>query len=121
MKVVNLAKVRKEPLGSPLFTGPDVTAQAVVGPELSKTFQIRQVNFGPGTRNKFHSHTSDQVLIVTEGHGTVATERKTVSVGPGDVVFIPAGESHWHGAAPGSSFSHLYVVLPDSSTTQLEQ
>jgi quercetin dioxygenase-like cupin family protein len=94
--------------------------QPIVGPELSKNFLISQVNFGKGVRNKFHSHTIDQVLIVTEGRGIVATDDETVTVGPGDVVFIPAGEKHWHGAAEGATFSHLYVMSPDSKTTQLE-
>jgi quercetin dioxygenase-like cupin family protein len=50
----------------------------------------------------------------------VATEKKEVTVGPGDVIFIPAGEKHWHGAAKGETFSHLYVMSPGTKTRQLE-
>ena len=120
MKTIKIVQVGKEPHVTPLFTGPDVTMQPIVGPELSKNFLIRQVNFGQGVRSKFHSHTSEQVLIVTEGKGIVATDEEKVTVGPGDVIFIPAGEKHWHGAAKGSTFSHLYVMSPDRKTTQLE-
>ena len=119
MKVIKIALAVKEPAVSPLFTGP-VTRQPIVAAELSKNFLIKQVNFGRGVRNKFHSHTIEQILIVTEGKGIVATEKEEITVGLGDVIFIPAGEKHWHGAAKGATFSHLYVMSPSSKTTQLE-
>lgn len=119
MKVTKVAQVAREPQVSPLFTG-SVTMQSIVGTELSKKFRITQVNFGRGVRNKFHSHTIEQILIVTEGKGIVATEKEEITVVPGDVIFIPAGEKHWHGATKGATFSHLYVMSPDSKTTQLE-
>ena len=62
----------------------------------------------------------EQVLIVTKGKGIVATEKEQVAVGPGDVIFIPAGEKHWHGAADGMTFSHLFAMSPGGKTTQLE-
>jgi 4-carboxymuconolactone decarboxylase len=119
MKVVKVADVAKEPAASAMFTGP-VTMQAIVGPESSSKFLIRQVNFDRGIRNKFHTHTIEQILIVTAGKGIVATDDKEITVVPGDVIFIPAGEKHWHGAAKGQTFSHLYVMSPDSKTTQVE-
>ena len=119
MKVIKTNQVAREPRKSPLFTGP-VTSQAFVDTDLSKRFRIQQVNFDRGVRNKFHSHTIEQILIVTEGKGIVATDKEKRDVEPGDVIFIPAGEKHWHGAAEGATFSHLYVVSPDSKSTQLE-
>ncbi len=119
MKVIKIAQVAKEPQVNPLFTGP-VTMQSLVDTELSRNFSIRQVNFGRGVRNKFHSHTIEQILIVTEGKGIVATDKEEITVGPGDVIFIPAGEKHWHGAAKGATFSHIYVMSPGQKTTQLE-
>jgi len=50
----------------------------------------------------------------------VATEKEQITVVPGDIIFVPPGEKHWHGAAKGSAFSHLYVMAQDSKTTQLE-
>ena len=119
MKVIKIDQVAKEPRVTPLLTGP-VTMQSIVDTELSRKFSIRQVNFGRGVRNKFHSHTIEQILIVTEGKGIVATDKEEITVGPGDVIFIPAGEKHWHGAAKGTTFSHIYVMSPDQKTTQLE-
>ena len=119
MKLVRIEQVAKEPQVRPLFTGP-VTTQLIVGQELSQNFLIQHVNFDRGIRNKFHSHSIEQVLIVTKGKGIVATEQEEITVGPGDVVFIAAGEKHWHGATKGSTFSHLYVMSPAQKTTQLE-
>ena len=119
MKVIKIAQVAREPQVNPLFTGP-VTMQPIVGTELSRNFLIRQVNFGRGVRNKFHSHSIEQVLIVTEGKGIVATDKEEITVGPGDVIFIAAGEKHWHGATKGTTFSHIYVMSPDQKTTQHE-
>jgi 4-carboxymuconolactone decarboxylase len=119
MRVIKVAQLAREPQQSALFTGP-VTMQTIVGTDESNRFMIRQVNFARGVRNKFHSHSFEQVLIVTEGKGIVATDKEEITVGPGDVIFIPAGEKHWHGAAKGATFSHLYVMSPDQKTTQLE-
>ncbi|MFC1948935.1 cupin domain-containing protein [Chloroflexota bacterium] len=119
MKIIIISQVVKEPAVSPLFTG-SVTRQQIVDAELSENFIISQVSFDSGVRNKFHSHSIEQILIVTEGKGIVATENEEITVGLGDVIFIPANEKHWHGAAEGATFSHLYVMSPKSKTTQLE-
>ena len=120
MKVIKISTVEKEPSPFPsLFTGM-VSMQSIIDTKLSKNFSISQVNFGRGVRNKYHKHSTEQILIVTEGKGIVATEKEEITVSVGDVIYIPAGEKHWHGAAKGSTFSHLYVWPPDSKLTQLE-
>jgi len=119
MKVIKPNEINKEPVVAPLFIG-SVSRQNYIRTDLSKRFLISQVNFGRSGRNKFHSHTIEQVLIVTEGKGICATENEEITVVPGDIIFFPAGEKHWHGAAEGSTFSHLYVMSPDSITTKLE-
>ena len=118
MKVVRMNEVPKEPHVTPLFTGPDVTAQPLV-PD-SKDYRVNIVNFGRGVRNKFHTHDCDQVLIVTAGTGIVATEEEERVVTVGDVILFPAGEKHWHGATKDSEFSHIFVSRAGSKTTQLE-
>jgi quercetin dioxygenase-like cupin family protein len=119
MKVIRASKVKKEPHSGKLFTGP-VTMQPIIGKELNGDLIITQVNFGPGVRNKFHSHSREQILIVTKGKGIVATEKEHIIISRGDVVLIPPGEKHWHGAAEGYKFSHLYIMSPGGKTTQLE-
>jgi 4-carboxymuconolactone decarboxylase len=60
------------------------------------------------------------MLIITDGEGIVTTDKEEIIVIPGDIVFIPANEKHWHGATKDSTFSHLYVMAPDQKTTQFE-
>ena len=122
MKIINIAQIVAEQVVGPLsslFTEP-VTMQHIIDPEVSNNFQISQVNFGRGIRNKFHEHDSEQILIVTEGKGIVATDEEEVVVTTGDVIYIPANEKHWHGATKDSTFSHLYIWAPGTKTTLLE-
>lgn len=120
MKVVKISQVKEETRVTPLFTGP-VKSQALITDQMSKQFIINQVSFGKGVKNKFHAHTSEQVLIVTKGKGIVATEKEQVEVEPGTVIIFPAGEKHWHGATKNSDFSHITVASPGSTTTQFEK
>ena len=72
MKIVNIQKVPKQKLGVPLFTG-NVTRQSPVTDNEGSDLSIDYVHFPKGTRNKFHKHSNDQVLIVTEGKGIIET------------------------------------------------
>jgi 4-carboxymuconolactone decarboxylase len=119
MKVIKVNQIEKEVLVKPLFAG-RVSQQTIIDESRSNRFAIRQVNFDKGARNKFHSHSIEQILIITEGKGVVATDKEEVIVVPGDIIFIPANEKHWHGATKDSTFSHLYVMAPEQKTTQLE-
>ena len=118
MKIVKMSEVSKESVDSPLFTGPDVTRQDLVPDSIE--YRVNIVNFGKGVRNKFHTHDREQILIVTAGRGIVATEKEERVVTKGDVVHIPAGEKHWHGATKDSDFSHIYMTRVGSVLTQLE-
>jgi quercetin dioxygenase-like cupin family protein len=120
VKVARLSELPREPAVSPLFVG-DVFRQLIVDPAESKSFNFSVVNFSAGSRNKFHQHTSDQILIVTEGTGVVATDGEERSVNAGDVVLIPAGENHWHGAPGATPMSHITIQSKDSKTQQNEQ
>ena len=119
MNVIKASQVAATDASGRLFTGP-VTLQAILMGEQSKQFVVCQVNFAKSVRNKFHVHTSDQVLIVTSGKGICATEKEEVTVFPGDVILFPAGEKHWHGATSDSDFSHIFITGPDNKTTQIE-
>ncbi|CAB5106113.1 hypothetical protein D3OALGA1CA_3918 [Olavius algarvensis associated proteobacterium Delta 3] len=118
MDVVSIHKVATEPLEMDIFTGKDVTIQEIL-PD-SEEFTINIVNFGKGIRNKLHTHTTEQILIVTAGTGIVATETQQRLVTVGDIVRIPAGQKHWHGATEKSEFSHVYVMARDSELVQVE-
>ena len=119
MKVIRISEVPKEPFLNALFTSEDVTKQAIL-PD-STEYEMNVVNFGRGTRLKFHAHDSEQILIVTSGKGIVATEKEERVVVPGDISFIPKGEKHWHGATKDSEFSHIFIYRKGSKYTQLEK
>jgi quercetin dioxygenase-like cupin family protein len=114
-----MSNVDKETYDSPLFTGPDVTRQTLL-PD-SKEYNCNVVNFGKGVRNKFHSHDHEQILIVTTGEGIIATETEEKMITVGDIVLIPAGEKHWHGATADSEFAHIFVSKLGTELTQLEE
>ena len=80
------------------MTGTQVYRQGILQGDDSNNFNFGIVSFDAGSRNKFHKHSGDQILIITEGTGKVATDNEVVTVNQGDVVLIPAGENHWHGA-----------------------
>lgn len=119
MRVVKISQVGKEAFESPLFTGADVTKQILL-PD-SKEFNLNVVNFGKGVRNKFHAHDNEQILIVTSGKGIIATENEETLITEGDVVLIPAGEKHWHGATEDSEFAHIFVSKLGTQLTQFEE
>ncbi|MDO5042163.1 MAG: carboxymuconolactone decarboxylase family protein [Slackia sp.] len=85
--------------------------------DASKTVFVANVTFEPGCRNNWHIHHADQgggqILLCTDGRGWYrewGCEARELH--PGDVVFIPAGVKHWHGAAKDSWFSHVAFEAP---------
>jgi quercetin dioxygenase-like cupin family protein len=68
------------------------------------------VTFEPGARSNWHTHPLGQKLVVTCGCGYVQSWGEPLRViRPGDVIVCPPGEKHWHGAAAGSSMSHIAI------------
>ena len=68
------------------------------------------VTFEPGARTAWHTHPLGQTLIVTAGRGRVQRDGGPIEeIGPGDVVWFPPGEKHWHGATATNGMSHIAV------------
>jgi quercetin dioxygenase-like cupin family protein len=68
------------------------------------------VTFEPGARTAWHTHPLGQNLIVTSGCGRVQLWGGPIEeIRPGDLVWIPPGEKHWHGAAPTTAMTHTAV------------
>ncbi|WP_415392461.1 cupin domain-containing protein [Paracoccus sp. SJTW-4] len=82
------------------------------------------VTFEPGARTAWHTHPAGQTLIVTFGRGRVQREGGPVEeIRQGDVVWFPAGEKHWHGAAPDTAMSHIAIqeAIDGSAVTWMEK
>jgi len=120
MKIINLKSVKKSTVGAPLFTGA-VTRQSPMTVIEEADLSIDYVHFPKGIRNKLHSHSNSQVLIVTKGSGTIATKSNKYIVKVGDIIWIPAGEPHWHGANADSDFTHISVTKAGTKINQAEK
>lgn len=101
----------------PPRAGPAANFSGVV--EVDAPFQGRgdarvsgaTVSFARAARTAWHTHPLGQTLVVTQGCGLVQREGGAVSaIHPGDVVWIPAGTRHWHGASPTTSMTHVAIV-----------
>ncbi len=112
MKIINVKDVSANEVSKdPLFLGGNVNTQFIQEEESkNKNTQVLMVNFAPSARNKLHTHSTGQILVVTEGKGIVATKDQEHKVAPGIVIYISPGEEHWHGASKDSSFSHLSII-----------
>lgn len=119
MKLFHLKTVKKNKIGAPIFTG-TVVRQSPFADTKNADVSVDYIYFPKGVKNNFHKHSNDQVLIMTKGRGIIATKSKKIRVKPGDVVWIPAGEVHWHGADANSSFTHISVTR-SGTTIELAQ
>ena len=69
---------------------------------------VNRVSFEPGARTNWHSHPFGQTLYVVAGLGLVQKEGEAVrEIRPGDVVWIPPGEKHWHGGSSTNGMTHI--------------
>ena len=87
-----------------------------------KTVFAANVAFEPSCRNNWHIHKASkgggQILLCTDGEGWYQEEGSAPrSLKPGDVVQIPAGVKHWHGAKKDSWFSHVAIECPGENTS----
>jgi quercetin dioxygenase-like cupin family protein len=79
------------------------------------------VTFEPGARTAWHTHPLGQTLIIMSGLGWVQREGGSIDeVRPGDVVWIPPGEKHWHGASPTTAMTHIAVQEAERTDRQLD-
>lgn len=104
------------------FTG-SVRIDPLVEAEPPGRVNAAHVTFEPGARTAWHTHPAGQTLIVTFGRGRVQREGGPVEeIRQGDTVWFPAGERHWHGAAPDVAMSHVAIqeVVDGSAVTWME-
>jgi quercetin dioxygenase-like cupin family protein len=109
--MVEIIRVGSQPSGkgpAEWFTG-TVRIDPLFGPDPNRVGG-GLVTFEPGARTAWHTHPLGQTLIVTSGFGWVQHEGGPIEeIRPGDVVWIPPGERHWHGATPQTAMSHIAV------------
>jgi quercetin dioxygenase-like cupin family protein len=104
------------------FTG-TVLQDPIITPQAPARLAANRVAFEPGARTAWHTHPLGQTLYVISGVGRVQTKGGPVrEIKAGDVVWIPAGEKHWHGGAPTTSMVHIAMqeALDGSPVTWME-
>ncbi len=115
MHVIRGADAHLQPSSLPIFSG-EVETHTYVDDSIGKHLRLTLVRFSPGARTAWHRHTFEQGLIISEGLGILATEGTEHEVAPGDVVIVPAGEKHWHGATDTTPMSHISITTPGETT-----
>ena len=89
------------------FTG-TVLQDPIITTQAPARLVVNRVSFEPGARTNWHTHPLGQTLYVIAGVGRVQTKGGPLrEIKPGDVVWIPAGEKHWHGGSPTTGMTHL--------------
>jgi quercetin dioxygenase-like cupin family protein len=85
-----------------------VLQDPIITTEAPARLVVNRVSFEPGARTNWHTHPLGQTLYVLSGVGRFQTKGGTVhEIRPGDVIWIPPGEKHWHGGAPTTGMTHL--------------
>ena len=104
------------------FTG-TVWQDPIITPQPPMQLNSSRVAFEPGARTAWHTHPLGQTLYVIQGIGRVQAKGGPIrEIRPGDVVWIPPGEKHWHGAAPTTGMVHIAMqeALDGSHVTWME-
>ena len=104
------------------FTG-TVWQDPIVEAPSPARLRAGRVTFEPGARTNWHTHPLGQTLYVISGVGRVQTKGGPIrEIRPGDVVWIPPGEKHWHGGSPSNAMTHIAMqeALDGSHVTWME-
>jgi quercetin dioxygenase-like cupin family protein len=98
------------------FVGGVWQDELVPAPEAPSRLRVNKVSFMPGGRTNWHTHPVAQILHVVSGVGRLQEVGKPAQVlMPGDTAVIGKGVKHWHGAAPGQTFSHIAMTECDDA------
>jgi quercetin dioxygenase-like cupin family protein len=114
---VDRTQAMPDPTVAQWFAG-DVRFQPLVR---GRDVELLAVFFAAGARTRPHIHHDDQVLYFVEGRGVVATESELTHTSAGDVVAVPAGTWHWHGAAQDATACHISIKRPGSTNWEVEE
>lgn len=109
MIVVNANEAELAELNDEIVQKGPVNRRPLLSDKDTGGFGATLVTFDAGAKLNFHTHDSEQILYITDGKGILATKDKEYVVTPGCIVFIPAGEVHWHGATENSPMTHLAI------------
>ena len=109
MKILTAGDRPSKKANSDWFTGTVWQDQIIEAPEPARVRGLR-VTFFPGSRTNWHTHPLGQTLYVLEGTGLIGLRNKELQIiKPGDTIWIPPLEEHWHGATATNLMVHLAI------------
>src|SRR6202165_1590150 len=120
---IHLAGSRPTRQGPKEYFSGSVCKDPIIAAAAPARIVSTRVSFEPGARTNWHSHPLGQTLYVISGVGRVQTKGGPVrEIRPGDVVWIPPGEKHWHGASAAHGMTHIAIQesLDGSTVTWME-
>ncbi len=121
VKIVTQDAAKSAPrVDQKMFVG-TVMGQNLVAEGDAPSQRVTAISFLQGARNRWHWHSTEQVLIVTDGEGIIADDSGERAIAAGDVVLIQPNERHWHGASPSHDMTHLAILLPGTMTVDEDQ
>ena len=99
-----------------MFTG-DVYFDVIARGEAPSRLRVNLVRSAPRARTAWHKHSLGQTVHVTDGVDLIQSRGgEVITMQPGDTVYTPPGEWHWHGASADSFMSHLAMWEDDDAT-----
>jgi quercetin dioxygenase-like cupin family protein len=118
MEIIKSGNVASPLRSSDMFTGNAFGQVLYEPPQREGGVRVNLVMFEPGARTWWHKHEAGQVIYVTAGRGAIHHETSgSAIIEPGDVIVVPAGEWHWHGAAPDTFLLHLTINPGNEGST----
>jgi quercetin dioxygenase-like cupin family protein len=110
MEIISSGSQPSRPGPADYFTGKVRVDPLFDAPEPARAVGAH-VTFEPGARTAWHTHPLGQTLIVTSGLGWVQCEGGPIEeICPGDVIWFPPGEKHWHGATATTAMTHVAIT-----------
>lgn len=120
MHILNPDQVNSEP-GNPAYFSGGVTLKRMASAEDLGANKLFRVEFPASARTNWHTHSGTQMLVVLEGRCRFQHSGGPVSeAGAGELILIPPGEKHWHGATPDAPMVHLAINMA-AETNWLEK
>ncbi len=109
MEIKRAGSQPPKPSPADWFTG-TVRIDSLLQPNPPARVAGASVTFEPGARTAWHTHPLGQTLIITAGLGWAQRAGGPLEeIRPGDVVWFPPGEKHWHGASPTTAMTHIAI------------
>ena len=104
--------------GNPEYFSGTVWVDRIIQAPAPARVRALRVSFEPGARTAWHTHPLGQTLHVLSGCGLFQTDGEpAVAIRPGDTIWIPPGERHWHGAGPRTTMVHLAIQEGEAEET----